>query len=255
MVCLGTIQMDKDLWREWGCEKKHIYCRECLVKYAYHSLQQGKVPLLCAVCKFELPLFKVNNWAAASIFSQRLADRLLLHWQRRPNNKHDDNNNEVVNNLAAEHLEYLDELETKKVGYKPCPNCMVPTTQFAGHGCHHVNHGRGCPQCGTRWCFSCGLRYEDCHQQQKCPLFCKPGLLCGCTLCPTCLPGGLQSCDSCNGTCPVCTSPPPPPPISLARKIMTFLDNRSQPVQFLIGFSLGALGYYGLWSLAKRILL
>lgn len=87
---------------------------------------------------------------------------------------------------------------------KRCPTCQSPTIHYAGHACHHIKPGTGCPTCGTHWCYMCGAERVNNVQQCGCPLFCDNATTCGCPVCPECRPGA--PCHQCDGgnNCPAC---------------------------------------------------
>jgi hypothetical protein len=109
---------------------------------------------------------------------------------------------------------------------KPCPNCSFRTSHYQGHSCHHIMPGRGCPNCGTHWCYRCGATRCRCPggswstfcSQNELPenLVAKPyphDGRCGCPICPLCRPG--RPCEQCPGSCGVCRGKVPPGSLEL----------------------------------------
>ena len=122
---------------------------------------------------------------------------------------------------------------------KPCPGCATPTSHYHGHACHHIGYvggGIGCINCGTHWCFQCGVQHGTargvawtgpqkvwgCAHRAS---FCKSDSTvvdhlindpyphdarCGCPICPDCVPD--KPCALCNGSCVVCKGFVPPGP-------------------------------------------
>ena len=89
---------------------------------------------------------------------------------------------------------------------KSCPTCGFGITHFRGHGCHHI---RGCPQCGTHFCYVCTGAYRRCGCPFQGGTSCGQisGEDCGCPPCPTCTVGNpCNDCDDCR-TCPSCYPP------------------------------------------------
>lgn len=105
---------------------------------------------------------------------------------------------------------------------KPCPKCGFRVSHWHGHSCHHISpETRGCPQCHTHWCYSCGTAGARspgyCDTSPRCRLYCEKSNIteflenssgwptdrrCGCAICPDCRPN--RPCSKCPGSCVVC---------------------------------------------------
>ena len=106
---------------------------------------------------------------------------------------------------------------------KACPQCSMRITHSHGHACHHIMPGRGCPNCGTHFCYKC-LRRGTSGAACGCLLFCQndgvrdhiqthpypSDARCGCTFCSQCRLG--SPCEQCDGGCVVCRGTVPPGP-------------------------------------------
>jgi hypothetical protein len=53
-----------------------------------------------------------------------------------------------------------------------CPWCGAKYEHMFNDACHHVNGGRGCPECGKHWCTACGRPQDECDEAGTCQLFC-----------------------------------------------------------------------------------
>ena len=119
---------------------------------------------------------------------------------------------------------------------KNCPNCQSPVTHYHGHACHHI---RGCPGCGTHFCYRClsteeqnirgrGERSRCLCEEGRWATYCIDDDIltylaldpvphdtrCGCPICPDCRRDA--PCAGCNGDCLVCVGTLPPGPTSLS---------------------------------------
>jgi len=111
---------------------------------------------------------------------------------------------------------------------KACPCCGLLISHYHGHACHHIQPGRGCPNCRTHFCYACSKVYVRARPQCTCSLFCSSNFLqiniiqtpyphdkrCGCFICPDCRPG--RRCHQCDGSCVVCKGKVPPGEMTLS---------------------------------------